>query len=263
MLVCMLDYMIQPILSIGLFLSLICILLLMLCGMYSMIFRWLAIPWIQKELDSWRNKFNSTKRRNSRHKILPQEIPDLVHHKPGHYGHKNFMVRLLHTYFLLRVDIYIQIHVEDDILDDVEAKWCPSDNPVFLLVPPEFELVAEGVYAEVGRPDVTSQSFWLVYSQMLHRCKELDNTSSIAFMDALEADAFRVEVEFLAGQKPFQESDSLVGTQSDDIEEEDEVVDDLLGTSSDQENAVLNPIIAVFEDVNQYIPALDVSDDDE
>jgi hypothetical protein len=37
-----------------------------------MIFRWLAVPWMQRELDSYTTMFNTTKKRRDKNKLLPQ-----------------------------------------------------------------------------------------------------------------------------------------------------------------------------------------------
>jgi hypothetical protein len=38
----------------------------------SMIFRWLAVPWMQRKLDSYTTMFNTTKKRRDKNKLLPQ-----------------------------------------------------------------------------------------------------------------------------------------------------------------------------------------------
>lgn len=58
----------------------------------SLVFRWLAIPWLQAELDAWMRRYNSTPRRRDKNKILPQGIPDLIHAKPECYGSRDFKV---------------------------------------------------------------------------------------------------------------------------------------------------------------------------
>ena len=55
-----------------------------------LIFRWLAIPWLQAELDAWMRRYNSSPRRADKHKILPHGIPDIIHMKPHLYGSKDF-----------------------------------------------------------------------------------------------------------------------------------------------------------------------------
>lgn len=37
-----------------------------------MVFLWLAVPWVQSELDIYRQTVNTSKKRHDKHKILPQ-----------------------------------------------------------------------------------------------------------------------------------------------------------------------------------------------
>ena len=43
-----------------------------------LVFRWLAIPWLQQEADSYVYNHNTSRRRASRRKILPKGIPDAM-----------------------------------------------------------------------------------------------------------------------------------------------------------------------------------------
>lgn len=62
---------------------------------YSLVFHWLAVPWLQAEIDKWVRQYNSSPRRANKNKILPQGILDLIHAKPKCFGSKNFQVELL------------------------------------------------------------------------------------------------------------------------------------------------------------------------
>jgi len=59
---------------------------------YRLVFRWLAIPWIQAELDAWMKCFNESPRRADKHKILPKGIPDLIALKPHLYHSTDYKV---------------------------------------------------------------------------------------------------------------------------------------------------------------------------
>jgi hypothetical protein len=43
-----------------------------------LIFRWLAVPWLQKAADSYIYDHNTSCRRASHHKVLPNEILDVM-----------------------------------------------------------------------------------------------------------------------------------------------------------------------------------------
>ena len=59
----------------------------------SLIFRYLAIPWLQAELDQWREQFNMTPRRTQRNKSLPQGIPYIIARNPEKFNVHDFKVR--------------------------------------------------------------------------------------------------------------------------------------------------------------------------
>ena len=60
----------------------------------SLVFRWLAIPYLQQELDNYVHLHNNTARRANRRKILPCGIPDLMFKNPSPSGAVDFKVRI-------------------------------------------------------------------------------------------------------------------------------------------------------------------------
>ncbi len=61
----------------------------------SLVFHWIAIPWLQAEIDKWVQMYNSSPRRANKNKLLPHGIPDLIHQKPERFKSKNFQVESL------------------------------------------------------------------------------------------------------------------------------------------------------------------------
>jgi hypothetical protein len=59
-----------------------------------------------------------------------------------------------------------QVVVPSDVLDEAEAKWAPPDDPVFQLVPPDFEVYVTQCFEDLGKPQVTFGTFWDVYCQL-------------------------------------------------------------------------------------------------
>ena len=47
-----------------------------------LVFRWLAIPWLQKAADPYVYDHNTSRRRANRHKVLPNEVPDVMFENP-------------------------------------------------------------------------------------------------------------------------------------------------------------------------------------
>lgn len=76
-----------------------------------MVFRWVFIPWLQMELNAYKDRVNNTAKRcdrnkvcrsmfTSRHfndassKVLPHGIPDMIYNSPEDFGALDFKVRL-------------------------------------------------------------------------------------------------------------------------------------------------------------------------
>jgi hypothetical protein len=57
-----------------------------------LVFRWLAIPWLQKEADSYIYSHNTSRRRANRRKILPNGIPDVMFENPESVDARDFKV---------------------------------------------------------------------------------------------------------------------------------------------------------------------------
>lgn len=66
---------------------------------YSLVFRWIAIPWLQAEIDEWVRYKNRTAPRADRNKILPHGIPALIRAKPHCYDALDFKVPLPNVLF--------------------------------------------------------------------------------------------------------------------------------------------------------------------
>ncbi|KAM6490138.1 hypothetical protein JOM56_014457 [Amanita muscaria] len=107
-----------------------------IANLVQLVFRWLAIPFIQAELDEWRVLRNRTAPRKNKHKILPHGIPEIIWHKPDKFGARNFKVNILP----------MAIPVPIGLIDRLEQQYPPPSHPVFELVPEAFE--GEPVYGD-------------------------------------------------------------------------------------------------------------------
>jgi hypothetical protein len=65
----------------------------------SLIFRWVFIPFLQRELDNYRRRINFTAKRADRNKILPHGVPADIHSNPHEYGCLDFKVHRLNACF--------------------------------------------------------------------------------------------------------------------------------------------------------------------
>jgi len=65
-----------------------------------LVFRWLAIPWIQKEADTYVYNHNTTRRRANRRKALPNGIPDVMFENPESVEALDFKVSYVFSYLM-------------------------------------------------------------------------------------------------------------------------------------------------------------------
>ncbi|KAF8584518.1 hypothetical protein K439DRAFT_1238577, partial [Ramaria rubella] len=115
-----------------------------------LLFRWLFIPWLQGELDAWRDSHNTTSKRANKNKILPHGRPQLIFEAPRMFDSLDFKIPLPQT-----------------ALDEIRNKFTPADDPVFLLVPCAFDNLAHSIYASIGQPTIVCSTIWGIYTQML------------------------------------------------------------------------------------------------
>lgn len=87
----------------------------------------------------------------------------------------------------------------------MQEQWAPLDDPVFELTPPVFTHKICEIYESLGRPEVTSSSFWDVYCAVLERIVQVDEDLTTGH-DA----AFMAPMELLAGQKELRQGDNAV-----------------------------------------------------
>ena len=66
---------------------------------HSLLFHWIAIPWLQVKIDKWVNFKNTTAPCAVRNKILPHGVPALIHSRPSHFGAVDFKVCKYTPYF--------------------------------------------------------------------------------------------------------------------------------------------------------------------
>lgn len=121
----------------------------------SLLFRWIAIPWLQTEIDRWVSLKNKSTPRASRHKLLPHGIPALIRAHPSQFNAVDF-----------------KIPVPPELLDEMEALYAPPDHPVFELVPLAFHEHVSNIYAAIGQPEVTVDTFWDIFRNLLGRLHE-------------------------------------------------------------------------------------------
>ncbi|KAG1796073.1 uncharacterized protein HD556DRAFT_1234916, partial [Suillus plorans] len=111
-----------------------------------LIFRWVFIPWLQRELDGYKDRINNTAKRHDRNKVLPHGVPNLIYDSPGDFGALDFKIVL-----------------EPGTIDHVRNLYVDLNHAVFELVPRDFGDFLHQCYDELGRPIVDCRSAWNVY----------------------------------------------------------------------------------------------------
>ncbi|KAM6491906.1 hypothetical protein JOM56_012544 [Amanita muscaria] len=162
----------------------------------NLVFRWLAIPWLQAEIDKWTIMYNSSPRRANKYKTLPHGIPDLIHAKPERYDSQNF-----------------QIMISAEMFDEMQQEWAPYDDLVFRLTPTSFHNQANNHYASLGRPAISKGTFWDIYKALL-ACFQHDPINTYATLEEefnlanLGADQ---GMDLLPGLRQLRVGDEVVG----------------------------------------------------
>lgn len=64
-----------------------------------MVFRWVFIPWLQAELNSYQDRVNNTRKRHDKKKVLPHGIPELIFRYSEDYGALDFKVYTMSILF--------------------------------------------------------------------------------------------------------------------------------------------------------------------
>lgn len=67
-----------------------------------MIFRWVFIPWLQRELDAYQDRVNNTRKWRDRNKILPHGAPDIIYQSPENFGVLDFKVSDIQVLLILQ-----------------------------------------------------------------------------------------------------------------------------------------------------------------
>ncbi len=72
---------------------------------FSLVFRFIFIPFIQREVDAWVYQRNWTKRRSDRKKVLPNGIPMIILQKPHKWKAADYKV--YYPYIILHHLTYV------------------------------------------------------------------------------------------------------------------------------------------------------------
>ncbi|KAG1797415.1 uncharacterized protein HD556DRAFT_1431118 [Suillus plorans] len=185
-----------------------------------MVFHWVFIPWLQHELDAYRDRMNNTAKRRDRNKVLPHGVPNLIYDSPEDFGALDF-----------------KITVERAAIDHVRGVYINSSHPIFDLVPPNLGNYIQMCYEQMGCPVVDCNSAWTVYHDLLNKLQHSDNSALLDVSGDEDSDEELGDLPLLSNHQdlPFNEDgyymsgvggglglDTVHHQQLDSLIEEDE-----------------------------------------
>ncbi|KAI6035739.1 hypothetical protein EDC04DRAFT_2868837 [Pisolithus marmoratus] len=107
----------------------------------QIIFQWLFIPWLQRELDAYMDH---------NFKVLPHGVPELIHSSPADYSALDFKVA-----------------VDSAAIEHVCNIYIKTFHAVFDLVPPTFGRFLQECYVGLHSPLVSRHNVWTLYLDLL------------------------------------------------------------------------------------------------
>ncbi|KAF8417179.1 hypothetical protein L210DRAFT_871640 [Boletus edulis BED1] len=127
-----------------------------------LVFHFLFIPWLQRELDLFAERFNNSKPRHNIHKALPHGRPNDIFSRPEDFDSKDFSVK-----------------VDPALLATVREEYAPAQHPVFRLVPDEFFAQATEFMTALGNPVMDGTNAWSIYMDLLFCFRLLEDPDQI------------------------------------------------------------------------------------
>ncbi|KAJ6488757.1 hypothetical protein C8R45DRAFT_827113, partial [Mycena sanguinolenta] len=167
----------------------------------ALVSRYVFIPWLQSELDAYRQRVNNTAKRADRNKVLPHGVLNDMYDHPQDYGVLDF--KAIFFFFCIRLLTQFETCTE-----------------VFQLVPPDFAVIITQLYVEIGEPPITRISCWNIYLKLLHCLHTLDDMYSIleeidakwGYALTLARDDYAKEIELLPNLQLLGNGDAVIGS---------------------------------------------------
>ncbi|KAI6001834.1 hypothetical protein EDD15DRAFT_2192588 [Pisolithus albus] len=159
-----------------------------------MVFRWVFVPWLQVELNSYQDRINNSRKRRDKKKVLPHGIPELIFTCAEDYGALNF-----------------KIMVTPAAIEQVRQLYVNSNHVVFDLVPPSLNAFIEACYLQLGRPSVGRTSAWQIYSDILGLMQRCSDVPAILMTIEDRVTEHVEEVNLLPGLNDLHETEGYMG----------------------------------------------------
>ncbi|KAI6152555.1 hypothetical protein BKA82DRAFT_4338062 [Pisolithus tinctorius] len=159
-----------------------------------MVFRWLFIPWLQRELDQYRDRVNNSRKRRDKNKVLPHGIPELIHTCAEDYGALDFKVM-----------------VDPKTIEDVRQLYIKADHPVFDLVPHALNAFIDECYIRLGSPSVQRNTIWAIYLDLLSLLQQQPDIVPIVEGATSDNEEQNDDVPLIDGLQDLIENDQYMG----------------------------------------------------
>ncbi|CAK5262397.1 unnamed protein product [Mycena citricolor] len=164
--------------------------------------RWVFIPWLQAELDAYRQRINMTAKRRDRNKILPHGVPQHMLEFPDEYAILDFKIK-----------------VKQEHINTVRQQYADPSHDIFQLVPPDFAQLIQSFYVDLGEPSITRETCWEIYRQLLRCFEHLDKVHNIdssvddmwGFALTQAENEYRNKMQPLPNLRPLHGGEDIVG----------------------------------------------------
>lgn len=104
--------------------------------------------------------------------------------------------------------------MQSEAVDYVQNLYAPPDDPVFELVPQEFNYFAQKIYEDLGSPTLTSETIWPIYRRMVERLEQLNHSGTDSENDMLSLsrciEQWEVQESLTAQAESDDNNDSLL-----------------------------------------------------
>ncbi|KAG2369253.1 hypothetical protein BDR07DRAFT_1371564 [Suillus spraguei] len=206
--------------------------------LYMMIFHWVFIPWLQQELNAYRDQVNNSAKRRDHNKVLLHGVPNLIYNSPKDFSALDFKVSIDHE----GIDYVCNFYID-------------ASKPLFDIVPPMLGDFIEHCYNQMGHPKVTCSSVWTVYKDILSGIQLTENPHfnlNLLLMEKRNTTGSTLPLLSSHADLPFnEESDGIyyMGDALADLDEPNVPLDDPIVDQTGVDHTAL--IIWQFSDDNE------------
>ncbi|KIM50423.1 hypothetical protein SCLCIDRAFT_85256, partial [Scleroderma citrinum Foug A] len=159
-----------------------------------MVFHWLFIPWLQVELNSYRDCINNSCKCHDRKKILLHGISELIYTCAEDYGALNFRVM-----------------VSAAAIDHVRQLYIDPKHVVFNLVLPTLNIFLDRCYHQLGSPSVGRSTVWVIYCNLLNLVQQCECVPAVLMAIGTEQHDTEDELILLPGLQDLHETEGYMG----------------------------------------------------